>query len=201
MTGTMPATDNDVRLRTAINQDGLLDLFAGVTLMLSAGLVVAGWKVTGNPAMFATVVPVFFPLFFEPTRRRLTYPRLGCPEYKPTREITFALIAMTISAVLGLVVFLLTALTGIDVVRPFFEHAPAWAALGGSGMMVLLSWWYRTRRFLLYIVVAAAAVAAGYLSGSNMLVRLTILGGAVGFAMTFVGTVLLRRSLHSPAPA
>ncbi len=87
----------------------------------------------GEPGMFAGLSPLLLSFFFEPARRRWTYPRLSCPEYKPTKEIMFALVAMTISAVLGLVVFLLTALAGIDVVRPFFEHAPAWAALVGAG--------------------------------------------------------------------
>jgi len=175
----------------------LLDLFVGVVLILTTGLAFAGWRVMGNPAVFACIVPIFFPLYFEPTRKRLTYTRLGCPDYRPTREIRFATIALTISAALGLVVFLLTALAGIHVLRPLFEHAPVWAALGGSGVLVLLSWWYRSHRFLLYIVVSALAVAAGYLFGSNMLVRLAILTGAVGLVMTVAGAILLRRFLHS----
>jgi len=197
MTDTGPALEVEEGLKTAINRDGLLDLFAGVVLILTTGLAFAGWRVMGNPAVFACIVPVFFPLYFEPTRKRLTYPRLGCPDYKPTREVRFATIALTACSMLGLVVFLLAALAGIDILRPLFEHAPVWAALGGAGTMVLLSWWYRSRRFLLYIAVAALAVAAGYLFGSNMLGRLAILTGVVGLVMAVVGAVLLRRFLHS----
>ena len=197
MTDTGPTLEVEERLRSAINQDGLLDLFVGVVLVLTTGLAFAGWRVMGNPAVFAGIVPIFFPLYFEPTRKRLTYSRLGCPDYRPTKEVRFSTIALAVCSVLGLVVFLLTALAGIDVLRPLFEHAPVWAALGGAGTMVLLSWWYRSRRFLLYIVVSALAVAAGYLFGSNMLVRLAILAGAVGLVMTAAGAVLLRRFLHS----
>ena len=192
-----PALEVEERLRSAINRDGLLDLFVGVVLILMTGLAFAGWRVMGNPAVFAAIVPIFFPLYFEPTRKRLTYTKLGCPDYKPMKEIRFATIALTVFAVLGLVVFLLTALTGIDILRPLFEHAPVWAALGGAGAMALLSWWYRSRRFLFYVVVSALAVAAGYLFGSNVLGRLAILTGAVGIVMTAAGAVLLRRFLHS----
>jgi hypothetical protein len=197
MTSTGPTPEDEERLRSAINQDGMLDLFAGTTLVLMTGLAFAGWRVMGNPAVFAGIVPIFFPLYFEPTRKRLTYPRLGCPDYRPTREIRFATIALTVFAALGLVVFLLTAMAGIDILRPLFKHAPVWAALGGAGLLVLLSWWYRSRRFLLYIVVSALAVAAGYLLGSDMLVRLAILTGSVGFVMTVAGALLLRRFIHS----
>ncbi len=197
MTDTGPALEVEERLRSAINRDGLLDLFAGVVLILTTGLAFAGWRVMGNPAVFAAIVPIFFPLYFEPTRKRLTYSRLGCPDYRPTREVRFATMALAVCSVLGLVVFLLTALAGIDVLRPLFEHAPVWAALGGAGTMVLLSWWYRSRRFLLYIAVSALAVAAGYLFGSNMLGRLAILTGTVGLVMAAAGVVLLRRFLHS----
>jgi hypothetical protein len=197
MTSTRPTVDGDERLRAAINRDGMLDLFVGVALLLTTGLAFVGWRVMGNPAVFAAIVPIFFPLYFEPTRKRLTYARLGCPDYRPTREIRFATAALTVFAVLGLVVFLLTALAGIDVLSPLFEHAPLWAALGGAGLMVLLSWWYRSRRFLLYIVVSALAVVAGYLVGSHMLVRLAILTGAVGFVMMVAGAILLGRFLHS----
>ncbi|MBN2465766.1 hypothetical protein JXD38_09140 [candidate division WOR-3 bacterium] len=201
MTQSNPTADAEARLRTAINQDGLLDLFAGIALLLTTALAFAGWRVMGNPAVFAAIVPIFIPLYFEPTRKRLTYPRLGCPDYKPTREVRFATIVLTVFAVLGLVVFLLTALAGIRVLRPLFEHAPVWAALGGAGLLVLLSWWYRSRRFLFYIGVSALAVAAGYLLGSDMLVRLAILTGAVGLVMTFAGAILLHRFLRSPASA
>jgi hypothetical protein len=174
----------------------MLDLFAGVALMMITALAFAGFRVMGNPAVFASIVPIFFPLYFEPTRKRLTYPRLGYPDYKPTRETQFATIALTVCAVLGLVVFLLTALTGNDVLRPLFEHAPVWAALGGAALMVLLSWWYRSRRFLLYVAIAALAVAAGYLFASDMLVRLAVLAGAVGVVMTVTGALLLQRFLR-----
>ncbi len=197
MTETRPTVEVEERLRSAINRDGLLDLFAGVVLILTTGLAFAGWRVMGNPAVFAAIVPIFFPLYFEPTRKRLTYSRLGCPDYRPTREVRFATMALAVCSVLGIVVFLLTALAGIDVLRPLFEHAPVWAALGGAGTMVLLSWWYRSRRFLLYIAVSALAVAAGYLFGSNMLGRLAILTGGVGLVMAVAGVVLLRRFLRS----
>lgn len=192
-----PTLEGEERLRAAINRDGLLDLFAGTTLVLMTGLAFAGWRVMGNPAVFASIVPIFFPMFFEPTRKRLTYPRLGCPDYRPTREIRFATIALTVFAALGLVVFLLTAMAGIDILRPLFEHAPVWAALGGAGLMVLFSWWYRSRRFLLYIAIAAMAAAAGYLFASDMLGRLAVLAAAVGVAMTITGALLLRRFLRS----
>jgi MFS superfamily sulfate permease-like transporter len=141
-------------------------------------------------------VPVFIPLYFEPTRKRLTYPRLGCPDYKPTREVRFALIVMTGFALLGMVVFLVTALASVHVLRPFFEHAPVWAVLGGSGLLVLLTWWYRSRRFPLYVVAAAVAVVAGYLFTSHMLVKLAVITGAVGVVMTITGVLLLRRFLR-----
>jgi len=189
--------DAEEKLRAAINQDGILDLSAGAVLMLMTALAFAGWRVTGNPAVFAAIVPIFLPLYFEPTRKRLTYPRLGCPDYKPARETRFALMALTALSLLGVVAFLLTALVDINVLRPLFEHAPVWAALGGAGLMVLLAWWYRSRRFLLYVAVSAVAVAAGYRFGSDMLVRLAVLAGAVGTVMTVVGALLLRRFLHS----
>ncbi len=188
--------DAEEKLRAAINRDGMLDLFAGVTLMLTTGLAFAGWRVMGNPAVFAAIVPIFFPLYFEPTRKRLTYPRLGCPGYKPTREIRFALVVLTALSLLGVVVLLLTALADINVLRPLFEHAPVWAALGGSGLLVSLTWWYRSPRFLLYVAIAAVAVAAGYLFASDMLVRLAVLAGAVGVVMTVTGALLLQRFLR-----
>jgi hypothetical protein len=197
MTGAGTTLDAEEKLRAAINQDGMLDLFAGLALTMMTALAFAGFRVMGNPAVFAGIVPIFFPLYFEPTRKRLTYPRLGCPDYKPAREIRFALIVLTALSLLGAVVFLLTVLVDINVLRPLFEHAPVWAALGGAGLMVLLSWWYRSRRFLLYVAIAAAAVAAGYLFASDMLVRLAVLAGAVGVVMTITGTLLLRRFLHS----
>jgi hypothetical protein len=197
MTGDSTAVDGDERLRVAINRDGMLDLFAGAALVIMTMLALAGWRVMGNPAVFAAIVPIFIPLYFEPTRKRLTYPRLGCPDYKPTRETRFATIALSAFAVLGLVVFLLAGLAGLDVLRPLFEHAPVWAALGGSGLLVLLTWWYRSRRFLLYIAAAAVAIAAGYLFGSHMLVRMAILAGAVGVVMTAVGALQLGRFLRT----
>lgn len=192
-----PTPKGEERLRAAINQDGLLDLFVGMTMILTTGLAFAGWRVMGNPAVFACIVPIFFPLYFEPTRKRLTYPRLGCPDYKPAREIRFAMMVLTALSLLGVVVFLLTALAGIDVLRPLFELAPVWAALGGSGVLVLLSWWFRSRRFLLYVAIAAMAAAAGYLFASDMLGRLAVLAAGVGVAMTITGALLLRRFLRS----
>lgn len=192
-----PTPKGEERLRAAINQDGLLDLFVGMTMILTTGLAFAGWRVMGNPAVFACIVPIFFPLYFEPTRKRLTYPRLGCPDYKPAREIRFAMMVLTALSLLGVVVFLLTALAGIDVLRPLFELAPVWAALGGAGLLVLLSWWYRSRRFLLYVAIAAMAAAAGYLFASDMLGRLAVLAAGVGVAMTITGALLLRRFLRS----
>ena len=196
MANNTATVDVERKLRAAIDQDGLLDLFVGVTMILTTGLAFAGWRGMRNPGVFAGITPLLPALFFEASRKRYTYPRLGCPDYKPTKEIRFALIALTASSLLGLVVFLLTALAGIHVLRPLFEHAPVWAALLGAAVSVLLAWWYRSRRFLGYIAVSAIAVVAGYLINTHMLVRLGILVGTVGIAMTVVGAVLLHRFLR-----
>jgi hypothetical protein len=56
MSDSRPTADAEVRLRAAINQDGLLDLFAGIALVLATALAFAGWRVMGNPAVFAAIV-------------------------------------------------------------------------------------------------------------------------------------------------
>jgi hypothetical protein len=194
-------SDADAKeLRSAINRDGLLDLFAGAALVLGAALAVAGWLLMRNPGVFTAIGPILLVLYFEPTRRRLTYPRLGCPGYEPVKEKRFAVVALAVLAVLGAVAFLAASLAGPRALAPMFEHAPAWAGLAGSALLVLLAWWYRSYRLLAYIAVAGAAVAAGYLLGANMLARMALLALAVGLAMTATGTALLARFLRTPPP-
>lgn len=201
MTDKTAKSDDMKRLRQAVNQDGLLDVFAGAALLLTLGLAILGWLVMDNPGVSVGIAPLLPALLFEPARKKYTYPRLGCPDYRPTQEIRFALIALTVSAALGVVVFLLTALAGIRLLRPLFEHGPVWAALIGSALLLLLAWWYRSKRFLGYIAVSAVAVVAGYLLDAHMPVRLAILAGAMGVAMTGAGTVLFLRFLRALPPA
>lgn len=197
MTDEKPKTDSSPRLRQAVNRDGLLDLFGGMSMVLGVGLAVMGWQLMRNPGVFTAIGPMLLVLWFEPTRRRQTYPRLGCPDYEPEKEKRFATVALAVLAMLGVVVFLLASLGGPRVMGTLFEYAPIWAGLAGTGTMVLLAWWYRAYRFLGYIAVAAAAFVSGYLLDVHMLVRLGILAGAVGLVMTVVGAVLFLRFLHA----
>ena len=77
-------TDSSPRLRQAINRDGLLDLFGGMALILTVGLGVLGWQLLRNPGVFTAMGPLFLVIWFEPTRKKHTYPRLGCAGYEPT---------------------------------------------------------------------------------------------------------------------
>ncbi|MBN2537248.1 hypothetical protein JXB37_03115 [candidate division WOR-3 bacterium] len=193
--------DHDEReLRTAINRDGLLDLFGGLALVSTVALGFLGWQLMRNPGVFTAIGLVMLVLFFEPARRRLTYPRLGCPGYAPEREKRFATIALAIAAGLGAVAFLVVYLAGGRALAPLFERAPAVAALAGSAVLVLLAWWYRSYRLLGYILVAATALAAGWLLGAGTLARLAIVAGTVGVAMTLAGATLLARFLHAFPP-
>jgi hypothetical protein len=191
-------TDADPReLRNAINRDGLLDLFGGLALVLTVGLAVMGWQLLRNPGVFTAIGPLFLVLYFEPTRKRFTYPRLGCPGYEPVTERRFATVALAVLAGLGAVVFLVVSLVGGRALAPLFEHAAAVAALAGSGLAALLAWWYRSYRLLGYVAVAAAAVTAGYLLDTNLLARMAFVAGAVGLAMTATGTTLFIRFLRT----
>ncbi len=189
-------------LRYAIDRDGLLDFHVGVVLLLVLGFGALGWKLMHNPGVFAALPAIFVAGSLGQLRKRYTYPRLGCPGYRPEAEVRFALVVLTATALLGLAVFALPLLFGTRLPGWFWRHSPAWLALAAAATSCLLAWWYRAFRYLGYGAVAVVAVGVGYALGLRTLLRLALPVAACGAVMTAAGAARLARFLRShPRPA
>jgi len=189
------------QLRHDIDQDGLLDLHTGIMLLLSAALGWLGWRLMRHPGIFTAIVPMFLPASLGQLRRRHTCPRLGCPDYRPEAEKRFALIILTALALLGVVVFALTALFRTSLPGWFWRNTPAWLALGAAALFCLLAWWYGARRYIGYAAVTAAVVVVGYGLGLRTLLKLALLLLGVGAVLSAAGTwCFVRFRRHHPRP-
>jgi hypothetical protein len=188
--------DTVTPLRIAVDRDGLLDLTVGVSLLLALALAYLGWRLMGNPAVFAAILPVLLIQPFKQIRRKCTYARLRCPDYQPTDDIRFFLILGTALALLGVVAMLLVSLRGIGVARPVMSWAPAWIPGIGFALLCLLGWWYRSTRYFLYAMLLALSVAAAYLLRLPAPLKLASAAAVAGVAMTAGGSIQLVRFLR-----
>jgi len=190
------SSDNDAPLRVAVDRDGLLDLAVGVSLLLALAMAYLGWRLMGNPAVFAAIFPVLLIQPFKQIRRKSTYSRLGCPDYRPTEDIRFFMILGTALALLGVVAMLLVSLRGIGAARPVMSWAPAWIPGIGFALLCLLGWWYRSTRYYLYAALLALSVAAAYLLRLSAPLKLAGIMAVAGVAMTAGGAFQLVRFLR-----
>ncbi len=197
MNETTVSVDNDIPIRIAVDRDGLLDLSMGVSLLLSLAMAYLGWRLMGNPAVFVAILPVLLIQPFKRIRRKSTYSRLGCPNYKATDDIRFFLILGTALALLGVVAMLLVSLHGTGVARPVVSWAPAWMPGIGFALLCLLGWWYRSARYFLYATLLALSATTAYLLKLPAPLKLAGALAVAGAAMTTGGTLQLVQFLRS----
>lgn len=201
MTDTALPVEDEGRIRRAVSRDGLLDIHIGSTLLLAFALGALGWRLMGNPGVFAALPAIFVPQSLQRLRRRQTYPRLGCEDYRGESERRFALLVLTVLALLGLIVFITAALVGRMMPSLFWSLVPVWLALGTAGLLGLLAWWYRATRYLWYGVTVLASVALGYLGAFRPLVKLALVVGVTGLVMVAFGATTSQRFRRSnPLP-
>lgn len=189
----LDAERKDNRKYMLYHQDGLLDIFVGLVIVL------AGASLLGEMFwMTGAWVAIFAPLWIS-ARRSITYPRVPEPEAVPTQNFTYLLIFLLLIGVLVLSLTVgLTFMVG-------FERVPALRAFldsnlllvlgaGQAAMLLIPAIFMRVHRFYAYAALTLAVYALAQLLGWAFWTA-TILAGVV---MALCGMLVLLRFLQKP---
>jgi hypothetical protein len=170
-------------------QDGLLDLFLGMLLLV--------WGLTMEPrlgGMGGVWFVVLFPIFLL-ARRRITYPRLGYAQFTKERRNRRRLVALfTATALLGLMVAFLWSSQSFPGLRDWL-HRYIVIFFGGLIAAVLLfkAGISGIRRLYLYATVILISFAAAQWSSVHFRYSFIISGAVILISGVVVLTRFLRR--------
>jgi hypothetical protein len=180
----------------ALNQDGLLDISLGFIFILVAAQVYLLRYTELAGAQFVAIAWLPF-LLIRSARNRWTYPRIGYVNLETHKSRTMLVIALTVLALLGAVVFLLTARTNFRIPVWVFRIAPAVLALVFAGKFGFMGYRYGIPRFMLYAALALGAALVTYLLQMRTSIKLIAVLGAPGVFMVPAGIALLVRFLRT----
>jgi hypothetical protein len=174
------------------HQDGLLDIFAGLWILLAGTAMLADmfW-------MSGIWVVIFVPLW-QSARSSITYPRVPAPEALPSQARQSAL---AISVLIGLL--LLSLLAGLAFFIGF-ERLPAFRTFLGNTILIVLGTgmalmllvpaiFIQIRRYYAYAVLALAVFILGQLLGWAFWTAMIVTGSL----LTLIGLGLLLRFLRT----
>jgi hypothetical protein len=196
----MSATlDTKVARRSAyreLNQDGLLDISVGFIFILVALQVYLLRFTDFGGAQFIAIAWMPF-ILIRSARNRWTYPRIGYVNLDTQRTRTMLLIGLTVLALLGVVVLLLTMQTGFRIPPWVIRHSPAFITLIFAGKFGFMGYQYRIQRFLFYAALALGTTLATYILGVRTAVKLIAVFGIPGVLMVPIGIGLLVRFIRT----
>lgn len=181
----------------AVNQDGLMDAFLGLVMVLAGGWMYLdrfqGVELTGLPA----IMPILVMFGMRGMRKRYTYPRVGYANLKTRGKRLGAMLFVTALLVAGVLAFAVARLTGSEIPRAAIRLFPA---LVGVSLAVWMVFLYRGSGFVRYLVYAAvmlAALVAGYGLGLSTALVFIAAMGACGLVMLAAGIVTFVRFLRA----
>ena len=157
------------RMRLYYLQDGLWDLFVGVTA-ISSGVLIR----IDMPALIPMALVITAGLVLA-LRPHITFPRAGYARFRPTspaRNGDAAVAAMVAAAA----IVLMTFRTGLGALIQ--THLPVWLGLAIGGLIGLMGWSFGARRFIAYGAVILLATAVHQWGDATMWLSIT-LGGAI----------------------
>ncbi|MFC1484708.1 hypothetical protein ACFL5M_06110 [Candidatus Neomarinimicrobiota bacterium] len=181
------------------HQDGLLDIGVGLFI-----LAIGVGFTTGMVWLAGMLVAIGFSTYAG-AKQALTVPRVGLVQFGPGRvrrekqEKSFFVIFFTVSAVLGMMMFLLvTSLnrgeyggTSGPLARTLETMIMAPIGFIGAVGMVALSYWKQLTRYYYYAAILFLAVTVGPLMG----IEHPVYTAGAGVVITAAGVVLLVRFL------
>jgi len=173
------------------HQDGLIDIFVGILLILMGVMI---WFL---PTVWYFLVGGFIALFssYAAAKNRITIPRIGYAEFTSARRlrIKYIFLVMVVLLVFGNVLAIIAMLyppLGVLI----FESAFTILIVGAVGSIIfaVIGFGSNIRRFYVYaIIFLGSAVSTFYFPIIAVLPLV-----AVGLAMTLFGLVLLYRFLR-----
>lgn len=171
------------RMRLYYMQDGLWDLFVGVSAM-SSGVLIR----IDMPALIPVVLVITAGLVLV-LRPHITFSRAGYAQFRPTspaRNGGAAVAAMVAAAA----IVLMTFRTGLGALIQ--THLPVWLGLAIGGLIGLMGWSFGARRFIAYGAVILLAMVVHQWGGVAVWLSLTL----GGFVITVWGLFVLWRFLR-----
>jgi hypothetical protein len=183
------------------HQDGLLDILAGLTVLLLGLSLFAGM-----PWLVAILPTTVFPIWGT-TKRSLMAPRLGETVFasaqraaaKSIKGILTGMTALGVVALLaGIIVFL--GVESGQMPAWLREHFELGLGLFGAALLSATGLMIRLTRFQIYAVLTAAIFAAGNLSAGSWLdLQFPLLVALVGVMISVSGVgLLIRFALQHP---
>jgi hypothetical protein len=177
------------------HQDGLLDILAGLTVLLLGLSLFAGM-----PWLVAILPTTVFPTWGA-TKRSLMAPRLGVTAFasaqraaaKSIKGILTGMTALGVVALLAGVIVFLGVESG-QMSAWLHEHIEFGLGLLGAALLSATGLMIRLTRFQIYAVLTTAIFAAGNLAAGSWLdLQFSLLVALVGVMMSVSGVGLLIR--------
>lgn len=165
------------RMRLYYMQDGLWDLFVGVSAM-SSGVLIR----IDMPALIPVALVITAGLVLA-LRPYITFPRAGYAQFRPTspaRNGGAAVAAMVAAAA----IVLMTFRTGLGALIQ--THLPVWLGLATGGLIGLIGWSFGARRFIAYGAVILLATAVHQWADAAMWLSITLGGTIISVCGLFV---------------
>jgi hypothetical protein len=181
-----------------MNQDGLLEIFMGVLLIIFA----VGTRQTAF-TVFGVVFYIFLISGFERIRERLTYPRIGYAKLvEEDAKKTAGGIALYFVIVLAAMILILVLLAGrldLDLMR---QWSPALAGFLISGGMIYAASKSGAIRYYVFLALAVGLGIAASLLGLEDYLGLTLFLFSFGLVALLWGiAIYMRFTRRFPLPA
>lgn len=181
------------KLLTLYHQDGILDLVAGICLVLLA--LVMAFEQTAFIGMIG--IPA---IFYIPLKNQISIPRMGLIRFESPKKSRHLLTIITLLGVTLLILFVLgaTLLSGSDAVREMiWQNEILIFALLLAGFLFIVGAFMKNQRFMFYALTSIILIALSQVFD----LRLWIPVAGSAFIMVLFGAILLiqfRR--HYPIP-
>ncbi len=163
----------------AFHQDGLLDLFAGLIIIILGGLMYGGMmQFAGLPGIIL--------LLYLPMKQKVTFPRISYINYAPSQKARLTILSI-VSIIVGLAVLGTNITNYFSFGSVLIEYMILLTGIALGGIIAAGAYLVKVKRYYIYALIVALGFALANFS-VGYLPHLLLL---IGLIMASVGIILL----------